>query len=139
MKSATVLCVDDAEVILHFYQELLGRNGYSVIGVTTGHQALQVFHSNVQDIDLAIVDYEMPGMNGLELAKLLKRHAPTLPIVMISGEFPEGDDVPPFVDAAFLKGMPNQQIIDGLRLVLDSRQYAPADQPLESQSADSSL
>jgi CheY-like chemotaxis protein len=131
VKSPTVLCVDDAEVILDFYQELLGRNGYSVIGATNGHQALHTFHSNAPDIDAAILDYEMPGMNGLELARLLKNHDPTLPIVMISGSTAAWEEMPPFIDAALSKGMPNQHIIDSLRLVLDMRS---ATLPAELQS-----
>lgn len=119
MKSPIVLCVDDAKIILDFYQKLLERNGYEVIAASNGPQALDAFESKARDIDAAILDYEMPGMNGLELAMALKNHNPTLPIVMISAETPAWEDIPPFVDAALSKGTSNQHILESLRLLLD--------------------
>jgi two-component system, autoinducer 1 sensor kinase/phosphatase LuxN len=121
VKSPTVLCVDDAEIILAFYQELLERNGYEVIAASNGAQALDAFHSQAQKIDVAILDYEMPGMNGLELAMLLKNDAPTLPIVMISADPPALEDIPLLVDATLTKGTSNRHIIDSLRLLLGDR------------------
>jgi len=62
----------------------------------------------------------MPEMNGLELAISLKSQDPTLPIVMVSGvEQPER--MSPFVDMAFAKGAPIQDIMDRLQLLLAER------------------
>lgn len=124
MRCRTVLCVDDDAAIREFYGALLGRNGYQVIAAVDGVHALRVFQSKGNDIDAVILDYEMPGMTGLELAVLLKRHDPQLPIVMIAGWHPVPREMSPFVDAAMNKGVPIRKILDRLDHLLASRQAA---------------
>jgi PleD family two-component response regulator len=68
MKSSTLLCVDDDLGILEFYETVLGSNGYRVLLAQDGRQALAVFQERVKEIDAVISDYEMSGMNGIELA-----------------------------------------------------------------------
>ena len=65
-----------------------------------------------------ILDYEMPGMNGLELAAWLKQRQPSLPVMMISGSHPLLEDMTPFVDAALGKGVPLRNILDRLEVLL---------------------
>jgi CheY-like chemotaxis protein len=89
MKPLTVMCVDDDAGIRELYGALLCGNGYEVLAATNGHHALHVFEAKEKEIDAVILDYEMPGMNGLELATWLKQRHPTLPVIMISGSHPE--------------------------------------------------
>jgi DNA-binding response OmpR family regulator len=110
--------VDDAETILKFYEDLFGTYGFEVVAATDGFQALAAFRSRTPGIDAVILDYEMPGMTGLELAILLKRHDPTLPIMMVSGVEPEWHEISPFVDAAVAKGAPVGDIIRQIELLL---------------------
>lgn len=128
LKCPTVLCVDDAESILKFYEELFGRHGYEVVAAANGYQALDAFHSRASHIDAVILDYEMPGMTGLELAILLKRHDPTLPIMMVSGVKPQWE-LHPFIDIALLKGVPIQDIIRHVELLLAARPMRQTQRP----------
>ena len=118
MKCATVLCVDDDAGIRNLYEALLRRYGYEVLAANNGHHALHVFQSNKEEIDAVILDYEMPEMNGLELAVRLKRRAPTLPVIMVSGSAPMLEEMIPFVDAAMTKGVSIRSIVDRLELLL---------------------
>jgi len=120
MKCPTVLCVDDDAAIRALYEALLSRYGYEVLAAHSGHHALHVFHSKENEIDAVILDYEMPEMNGLELATRLKRHDPTLPVIMVSGSGHVLEDMVPFVDAAMTKGVPIRHIVDRLELLLAS-------------------
>ncbi len=120
MKSPTVLCVDDDAGIRELYGALLGQNGYEVIAASNGRHALHVFQDKKGQIDAVILDYEMPGMNGLELAAWLKQRHPSLPVIMISGSHPELEEMAPFVDAAMGKGVPLRHILDRLELLLAS-------------------
>jgi len=128
LKCPTVLCVDDAEAILKFYEELFGRHGYEVVAAANGYQALDAFHSRAPHIDAVILDYEMPGMTGLELAILLKRHDPTLPIMMVSGVEPEWE-MHPFIDAALQKGAAIQELVRHVELLLAARPMRQAQRP----------
>ena len=121
MRCRTVLCVDDDAAILDSYGVLLGRNGYRVIAAVDGVHALRVVRSKSKDIDAVILDYEMPKMNGLELAVMLKRRDPQLPIVMIAGRLPVSHELAPFVDAAMKKGVPIDSILNQLEHLLASR------------------
>jgi len=121
VKSLLVLCVDDDIGIREFYGRLLSKEGYDVISAGTGPQALDLLQSAKNPVDAAILDYELPGMNGFELAVRLKQHDPGLPILMISGSPPELEDMLPFVDAAMNKGVPVQHILEGIDLLVSSR------------------
>jgi CheY-like chemotaxis protein len=121
MKSPVVLCVDDDLGSREFYGKLLSEEGYQVISAGTGPQALDLVQSAKSPVDAAILDYELPGMNGFELAVRLKIHDPALPILMISGSPPELDDMLPFVDAAMFKGVPVQHLLQGIDLLVAGR------------------
>ena len=118
MKSLTVMCVDDDAGIRELYGALLGQNGYEVIAAVSGRHALHVFETKENEIDAVILDYEMPGMNGLELATWLKQRHPTLPVIMVSGSHPDLEQMAPFVDAAMGKGVPLRHILDRLKVLL---------------------
>jgi CheY-like chemotaxis protein len=116
-----VLCVDDAEEILSFYQDLLGNYGYAVMVADNGFAALELFQSAYPRIDAVILDFHMPGMIGLELAISLKTLDPELPIVMVSGSGFRAEEMAPFVDAAIPKGVSVRKITDQLELLLEER------------------
>ena len=121
LKCPTVLCVDDAEAILKFYEDLFGGHGFEVVAAANGYQALDAFRSRAPHIDAVIVDYEMPGMTGLELAILLKRHDPTLPIMMVSGMEPQWEEMHPSIDVALQKGTAIQDLVRHVELLLADR------------------
>jgi CheY-like chemotaxis protein len=59
--------------------------GYDVLRAGSGTEALNIFASN--QVDLAVVDYYMPGMNGDIVALEMKSLKPQVPIIMFSGAF----------------------------------------------------
>jgi len=120
MENRVVLCVDDDPGIRELYQAMLSRNGYEAITVGDGSQALTAYQFN-ENVDLVIVDLEMPGMNGYELAERLKMLNPLLPIMMVSGSNPFDEDISPHIDAAVMKGVPIRNILDRIGLLLDER------------------
>lgn len=129
MKCPTVLCVDDAEAILNFYKDLFGRYGYEVVAAADGYQAMDAFRARAARIDAVILDYEMPGMTGLELAIQLKGCDPTLPIMMISGVAPHRHELYPFVDVALLKGVSIKDIVRHVELLMAARPMRHAQEP----------
>lgn len=65
-----VLLVDDDQVTLALLNSLLTRAGYDVVQVKSAEDALHII--SVQEPDLALLDINMPGMSGLDLASRLK-------------------------------------------------------------------
>jgi CheY-like chemotaxis protein len=82
--NARVLLVDDERQQLDLRAFVLSREGFSVFTATGPLEALSLA-SRIRDLDIAILDYEMPIMNGCALAKHLKAKFPTLNIILYSG------------------------------------------------------
>jgi LmbE family N-acetylglucosaminyl deacetylase/CheY-like chemotaxis protein len=79
-----ILVVDDDPVTGRFLSNLLGDGGgFDVACTTDPASALQ--RASTERWDLVLTDVEMPGMTGLELLQALRRAAPDLPVVVITG------------------------------------------------------
>ncbi len=83
-KGGTVLIVDDDELVRETTAHMLEQLGYRVVQAGSGGAALEILDSR-RKLDLLIVDFAMPGMNGVELAKLAAAKRPQLPILMATG------------------------------------------------------
>ena len=70
MAKEKILIVDDEEDILELLRFNLSREGYHLVTATTGEEALDLSRSEVPD--LILLDLMLPGIDGLEVAKLLK-------------------------------------------------------------------
>ncbi|HVO81219.1 MAG TPA: response regulator [Terriglobales bacterium] len=79
---------------------------------------MELLNTKATDIDAVISDYQMPGMNGAELAAEIKRCKPTLPVIMITGRQPVPEEAPHLVDAALAKGEPVDRILNQLQILL---------------------
>jgi CheY-like chemotaxis protein len=83
MKVVRILLVDDEEEIRRLLTRRLTRRGYAVTTATDGSQALAMLEQGA--FNLAILDYMMPGMNGLELAAHCRLRYPGLRILILTG------------------------------------------------------
>ncbi|GAC1430748.1 MAG: hypothetical protein NVS1B11_25670 [Terriglobales bacterium] len=120
-KKITLLCVDDDPGIRSFYLRMFSSHGYEVITCENGRQALKLFRSSALEIDAVISDYDMPEMNGAELAAELKRSNPMLPIIMASGSQPVLEEAMNFADASIEKGSSMRVFLERLERLLSRR------------------
>ena len=81
-----ILIVDDDPDTVKFMELMLSKQGYQVVSATNGLQALEIAHS--EHPDLIILDVMMPGMDGYEVARSLRRHPETAvtPILMFTAK-----------------------------------------------------
>jgi CheY-like chemotaxis protein len=79
----TILCIDDDEVILRYEKMLLERSGYAVLAAASAQQGLRLV--TMCKCDAVLLDYEMPGMNGRDVAVEIKRVRPELMVILLSG------------------------------------------------------
>lgn len=84
-RAPAILAVDDNPDALALLRLLLRREGFEVITVASGSEALQFMQQHFLP-DLVITDYSMPGMTGLELCKHLRSQPETchIPIFLHS-------------------------------------------------------
>lgn len=112
-----VLIVEDEILARMFLAEALSEAGYRVLEASTAEEAIAIFGAK-PDIAALVTDVEFPGpMNGFELAWLLHRQLPELPIVVASGRTWPGSGVLP--DACIFMQKP--YLADELVLFLHER------------------
>lgn len=77
------MCVDDEQQLREFMEDQLPRYGHRVTTFTDGASALAALGAH--SFDCALVDLNMPGMNGLELIGRLREQAPDLQTILLTG------------------------------------------------------
>ncbi len=78
-----VLIVDDETTIIESLEGILSDDGFEVIHAYNGYEALKKIEAESPDIIL--LDIWMPGMDGIETLKEIKKSFPSIPVVMITG------------------------------------------------------
>lgn len=93
MAKEKILVVDDEEDILELLRYNLLREGYNVSCAASGEEALRLAQSEIPD--LLVQDLMLPGIDGLEVTKILKNDSRTkdIPIVMLTAKGEEADIV----------------------------------------------
>ncbi len=82
--SATVLLVDDEDLVRAGAGEMLAEAGYRVVQAASADHALQMIRSGLV-FDLLVTDYAMPGMTGASLAREARSLRPGTPVLLITG------------------------------------------------------
>jgi len=77
----TVLIVDDDPAFLQTLEKMLVTAGYKVLRAVDGTQAVDILEKNNKEIDLAIVDLALPGINGFEIIGALSRRPNPVKII----------------------------------------------------------
>ena len=85
-KKQKILIVDDAKFNRDILKEILG-DAYNYLEAENGKQAIQMIGENIE-IDLMLLDLNMPQMNGFEVLKIMKRSQciAEIPVIMVSSE-----------------------------------------------------
>ena len=80
---ACILVVDDNQDILAFLQEILRNYGYHSLTASSGRRALELLVD--ENVDLVVLDWEMPLMNGYDVAERIKEQRPEMPLILYAG------------------------------------------------------
>lgn len=80
-----ILVAEDEDAARTLIQTVLEREGYVIVGVENGNEALAILVEAEEAFDLLVTDIVMPGISGLELAERVKKVRPNLPILFMSG------------------------------------------------------
>jgi signal transduction histidine kinase/CheY-like chemotaxis protein len=119
-ESPRVLVIDDDVPVRTVLRALLTRDGYTVVEATDGVDALARLDRG-EPFDLVLTDLVMPGVNGSQVLRAVRRLRPDLPVVVITGweqATADGDDV---ADATITKPVTDVELRETVARVLARR------------------
>ncbi len=85
MSIANVLLVDDETAFLETMNKRLTKRNFQVKTVDSGIAALETLSENGEQIEVVILDVQMPGMDGIETLTEIKRKYPLVEVIMLTG------------------------------------------------------
>lgn len=111
-----ILVVDDIQINYLLVKALLKRTGATVLWADDGFKAMDVIDSG-RKIDLILMDYNMPGMNGYETTKLIKRKRRDLPVISQTTytQGPQLDNIKEAYDDILLKPITSDMLLNMMK------------------------
>ncbi|NQT07013.1 MAG: response regulator [Candidatus Omnitrophica bacterium] len=87
-----ILVVDDEKDLLDMMRGILANWGYDVITADSGREALRIVREGGHFLDVVILDIVMPGLDGVETLRHIRRHNKLIPVFMLTG-YPSSDSI----------------------------------------------
>ncbi|OGS03761.1 MAG: hypothetical protein A2339_07795 [Elusimicrobia bacterium RIFOXYB12_FULL_50_12] len=84
MSNERLLVVDDDESVLEYLEAALEVSGYSVVSASTATEALGKMRASAEKFPVILSDIMMPGLNGLEFLKIIKKDFPDSMVLMLT-------------------------------------------------------
>jgi CheY-like chemotaxis protein len=113
-----ILCIDDEDLGLEIRKMVLEREGFTVLTARDGLTGISVFDS--EQVDAVVLDYAMPGMDGGQVAAVLRQHRPDIPILMLSAYVALPEEVMRVVSVSATKGDGAFTLVDKLKGLLQA-------------------
>ena len=117
-KKYHILIAEDNQPLLHLMTIALKKEGYEVISVPTGAEAVLQLNNLKEKIDLVLTDYILPDMNGKELSQIATELNPHIKLVFTSGYadlFDKCEDNIQFIQKPFTL----DKLVENIRYILE--------------------
>ena len=114
-----VLCVDDSTTDLLLCRRFLTAKGFEVTTAMEGETAIELLKEN--SFDIAVLDYQMPRINGLELARQIRQIRSELPIILFSGALPSAVRESPWINGDVDKNQGGDALLTAIRNVVEGK------------------
>ena len=112
----TVLCVDDERIGLRVRKIMLESHGFRVLTANDGRQGIALFDEH--PVDLVVLDYFMPDMNGGDVAAELRKRRPEVPIIFLSAYFSLPPEALELANAFITKGDPPDSLLEKIEKLM---------------------
>lgn len=84
--SARVFVVDDEDFIRDLYKDMFESRGHTVFSAKDGDEALKLIKDMPSKPDAVIMDHRMPGKDGIETTREIRKFDPSIPIIFSSAD-----------------------------------------------------
>lgn len=81
--SPSVLITDDNDGWRAIVEDILSREGFRTLQATCGEEAIEVVRT--EHLDIVLIDFHMPRLDGIETLRIIRRHRENLPAVLMTG------------------------------------------------------
>jgi CheY-like chemotaxis protein len=115
---AKILCIDDESAALSVRKRVLESAGYRVVASRSSEEGIRLFRT--ESFNLVILDYWMPGMNGIVMARLLKKINSSVPIIILSGLSQLPDETIGVAERWILKDEGPEYLLSVIRTLLNA-------------------
>ncbi len=78
----TILVVEDVDTSIKFFDAALRKSQATILWAENGEDAIEILDKNKGKIDLVLLDLNLPGVNGFEVLKYLRKLDPELPVIV---------------------------------------------------------
>jgi DNA-binding NtrC family response regulator len=85
MTTANILLVDDEIQFVETMTRRLSKRGVNALTAFSGQEALELLAAG-KEVDIVVLDIKMPGMNGLETLKQIKKQNPSIDVIILTGQ-----------------------------------------------------
>jgi CheY-like chemotaxis protein len=113
------LCIDDNVLLLAMRKALLESSDFKVFIAENGPAGLDL--ATREPIDVVILDYSMPGMDGGTVARELRRRCPNIAILLSSGIEETPESMLALMDGVVAKGTPSATLIQEIERVATAK------------------
>lgn len=117
-RGSLILCVDDERSGLLMRRLLLESQGYRVLTAESGAEGIGLL--SAEDVDLVLLDYMMPGIDGGAVAEAMKKLKPSVPILMLSAYVDLPAETVAHVDRYVIKGQSPPVLLSAVAELLES-------------------
>jgi two-component system, cell cycle sensor histidine kinase and response regulator CckA len=121
VRESVVLVVDDETAVEDMINTLLVKHGFRTVSFGDPAQALNFFNEHKDIIDLVVTDFNMPEIEGGELARRMAAVNPEIPVVLITGYMGSlrASDCTPNVKIVLEKPTPTNLLLQTVRTLVD--------------------
>jgi CheY-like chemotaxis protein len=130
----TLLWIDDFEPGLMLYKKMFEDQGFDVLTAGSGEKGVQL--AAMHHFDLVVTDYEMPGMDGLEVASSIKNLEPQTPVLLFSGSSLVPSRARRLVDACCDKAGSRAELLGAIHRLLQRKRHSGLQPSLAAQASD---
>lgn len=117
-RGSVILCVDDESSGLLMRRLLLESQGYRVLTAESGTEGIAIL--SAEAVDLVLLDYMMPGIDGGIVAETMKKIKPSVPILMLSAYVDLPSETTAHVDRYVIKGQSPPTLLSAVAELLRS-------------------
>jgi CheY-like chemotaxis protein len=78
----SVLIIEDESILSHAMRDYLTRRGYEAVVAGSGEEGLKLLRDS--EMDLVVLDYQLPGIDGIDVLRQVKQAAPATEVVMVT-------------------------------------------------------